>query len=408
MKKALYLIAVLMAFGCKSNSQKTADKPIDLTQVTWEANVNEALAEAGNRDKLLFVECYSPTCPYCQALEPYFKKPEVAKKYNENFVNFKLDVGVAEQVKFLNDRGIWLPSFPMFLYFDKTGKLVHQSSVDPTVESVNNAASIALDPSKNASSYKARFEKGEKSMSFLADYANWARVIKDTTANLAAAAKLFEIYPKDQIGSEESWKLTKKAVTDIDNGFAKHWLMHSKEAGAFEAKDGHAGNEGSILQGILQSSLYSVRAQQYDIPKLNLIKQYMRSTGAGQYADGATWELEVKANIRSGNTKDALAIGEKMVNTYKTNSSALVYITRVFIDNFKDNSFIPTAKKWMATALPGINQDNVKAEYHYELARLNQKAGETADARSNAAMALNLAQKTGGKLEKFQALVNSF
>jgi hypothetical protein len=96
-----------------------------------------------------------------------------------------------------------------------------------------------------------------------------------------------------------------------------------------------------------------------------------------------------------------------MVNNLKTNGSALIYITRVFSNNFKDNSYIPTARKWLAEALPTVNQDNVRAEYYYELARLDQKEGKIDEARKNAAQALTLSQKIQSKDAKFGELINS-
>jgi thioredoxin-related protein len=401
------LIAVLLLFRCQSSSQQKTDKPINENEVTWEADIYQALADAKKQNKLLFVECYSPTCQYCQALEPYFKKPEVAKKYNSNFVNFKLDVGNAELVKFLNERNIWLPSFPMFLFFDGDGKLVHQSGVDPTIESVNGVANLALDPKKRASGYAERFQKGERSVDFLSEYASYARVIRDTTANIQAANALFEAFDKSKIASEESWKLTKKTVSDMDNGFAEYWLNHVKEAAVFESKEGHSGNESNILGGIVQASIYGARSGDIDMAKVNKIKKYMTNLGVGQYIDGYTWELESKALIKEGKGTQALAVGQKMANASKGNGSALVYITRVYTDNFKDNSFIPTARKWLAEALPTINQDNVKAEYFYELARLDQKEGKIEDARKNASQALVLAQKTSTKSSKFGDLINA-
>ncbi|MGR3810725.1 thioredoxin family protein [Jiulongibacter sp. NS-SX5] len=404
--KTFSLLVVLLAFGCKSNSQQ-AEVPINTEEVTWQTDINTAMQMAKDQNKLLFVECYSPNCPYCQALEPYFKNTEVATKYNSNFINYKLNVEEAEQVKFLNSHNIWLPSFPMFLFFDGDGNLVHQAGADPNVASINGNADQALDEDTRASSYAKRFADGERSLEFLTDYANYGKVIKDTSATAIAAEELFKIFPKEELGTKESWELTKKAVNDVDNGFAKYWLNNVAQAAEFEKESGHAGAEQNTLQGIIQNSLYSSKAKDYSIEKINRIKQYMTNTGAGQYVDGATWELESKAYIRDGKGAQALQVGQKMVDKLKTNGSALVYISRVFIDSFKDNSYLPTVKKWMAAALPVIQQDNVKAEYHYEMARINKVEGDLTAAKSNAQTALELSKKSGGTNGKFQKLIDS-
>ena len=411
--RGISILFVLLAIGCKSNSQETTTlkelpaKVVSKTEVTWKADVNLALEEAKNRGELLFIECFSPACPYCMAIEPFFNEPEVAEKYNTNFISYKLNVQEAEQVKFLNDKNIWLPSFPMFLYFDGDGNLVHQSSADPSIASINGNADAALNEKTRASSYAKRFEDGERSVKFLSDFASFTRVTKDTLAGLAAANALFEIYPKDKIGTEESWGLTKKAISDIDNGFAKYWFAHAAQAAAFEAKDGHPDNHNNILGGILQNSLYSPRGQEYNTAKLKNVRGYMSIINAGQYADNVLWEFEVKALIKENKLLQALAIGNKMVTAFKGNGSAHVYIVRVFNDNFTDNSFVLDAKKWLTNALPTLTQDNVKAEYFYEMARLNQKSGELAEAKKNAASAQALATKIESKSTKFSELVNA-
>jgi thioredoxin-related protein len=412
--RGISILFFLLAIGCKSNSQETSvaqkelpAKVVNETEITWKADVNLALEEAKNRGELLFVECYSPTCPYCMAIEPFFKEPEVAKKYNTNFISYKLNVTEAEQVKFLNDKNIWLPSFPMFLYFDGDGNLVHQSSADPSIESLNGNADAALNEKTRASSYAKRFKDGERSIKFLSDYASFTRVTKDTLAGLAAADALYEIYPKDKLGTEESWGLTKKAVSDIDNGFAKYWFAHSAQAGSFEAKEGHVDNHNNILGGILQNSLYSPRGQQYNTAKLKNVRSYMSVINAGQYADNVLWEFEAKAFIKENKLPQALAIGNKMVTAFKGNGSAHVYIARVFNDNFPDNSHVNTTKTWLTNALPSLTQDNVKAEYYYEMARLNQKSGELAEAKKNAAAAKELATKIEAKSSKFSELVTA-
>jgi thioredoxin-related protein len=404
-------LLLLTVLGCQSKTQgtetATEQQAINPNEVTWETDINAALQKAKSSNKILFVECYSPTCPVCQKLEPFFKKPEVAKIYNSNFINFKLDVGNAELVKFLNQRNIFLPSFPQFLFFDGDGKLLHQAEVNPDIPSFELAANTAKSPDKRSSSYPDRFKAGERSLDFLTAYASYARVSRDTAANLAAAAELFKAFPQKDLGSELSWKLTKKCVSDIDNGFAKYWFDHASEAAAIEIKEGHDGNEKNILGGIIQSSLYSPRGQKYGTDKINLIKQYMGKAGAAQYADGVTWEFETKALIREGKAAGALNIGKKMAAMYGSNGQSLVYITKVFNDVYPDASYSVTAKGWMQKAKPLIKENNALAEYYYESARLNQKTGDKVTAKTEALQALNLATTAKVNLQKFNLLVSS-
>jgi thioredoxin-related protein len=408
--KVSTLFAFLFFVSCQSksqsNEQKTSDLAnIDKTKITWNPSIDEALESAKASGKLLFVECYSPTCPVCQSLEPFFKSAEVATKYNSNFINYKLDVGVAEQVKFLNARQIYLPSFPQFLFFDGDGKLLHQADVSPDVKSLVAAADGALSPESRALNLKTKFEKGNRELDLLVQLSAFARLTRDTLTNLQAAEELFKIYPKDQMASETSWKLTKKCVTDVDNGFAKYWFDHVAQAAAFEKKEGHGGNENNILGGIIQSSLYSPRGRNYNAAKLATIKQYMTKSGAGQYADGVTWEFETAALIKEGKPQAALAIGEKMATKYSQNGQSLIYITQVFNDRYPTADYVAKAKGWLLKAKALLNEDKHLAVLYYESARLNQKAGNKAVAKSEAQQARNFAAKAQLDLSKFTALM---
>lgn len=410
--KTAYLLPVffwaLVLPGCQSESkqEQAEEAVIDKNTVTWTPDIPEALAKAKATGKLLFVECYSPTCPICQSIEPHFSTPEVAERYNADFVNYKLDVGVAEQVKFLNDRNIWLPSFPQFLFFDGDGKLVHQGEVTATTESILAVAADAQTPEKRTGNYKTRFDKGERDFDFLVKYGVYTRLIKDTVENRKVGDALFEVFPKNEINSETSWAATKKVITSVDNGFFKHWINQMPRAAEFEKKAGHAGQELHSLGAIVQTSV-AKDARAYNTQQLTQVKDYIRKVGGGEYADTYVWEYETLANLREGKAAAALTIGRNMAAKFATSGPSLVYITKVFNDHFPDNSFLPVAGEWLSTAAPLVTEPNQKAEYHYELARLNLKGGDKATAAVNAREALKVAGTAGSDLKKFNELVNS-
>ncbi|AWW00135.1 TlpA family protein disulfide reductase [Arcticibacterium luteifluviistationis] len=401
------LLFFLLLFCTRTFSQQK-DQVNEITDsVKWKTSISEALTEAKRINKLLFVYCFSPTCPHCQAVSPFFETKEIANKYNHDFISYKLNLSEEEDVKFLTERNITLPSWPRLLFFDRDGNLVHESAGEPFTEDLINTANIALNPLVRAGSFEKRFEEGELSIDFLANYAMFAKVKEDTATQLKVSNVLFSIYPKDRLGSIESWKLTKDCVSDLDNGFAKYWLNHVEEAKQFEINAGSPGNEGNTFRGIIQNSLFGSKGKFYSFAKLGDVRKYIDNIGASEYADNLLWEFETKALIKENKLEHALAIGKKMINTFKGNGSAYVYITRVFTDNFPDNSYVKSAKTWLVSALPTITQDNVRAEYYYELARLNQKDGESEKAKLNAKTAVDLATKIGTKLEKFNTLYES-
>lgn len=409
MKFPLLISAALFFFtGCQSKSQETnSTSQVNTQEITWIPTVEEAFALAKKQNKLVFIECYSPTCPVCQTMEPLFKNPEVAKFYNTNFVSYKLDVGNQEQVAFLNQKNIFLPSFPQFLFFNADGQLVHQGDVVNTVASINGVASMALDPAKRASSYPERLAKGEASIDFLSAYANYALVAKDTVANLTAANRLFDIYPKDKIGSQESWRLTKKCVRDIDNGFAKYWFDHVPQAAAFEKADGHEGLENNILGAIIQASLYSPRGLQYTSTQLQRVKALMGKAGAGQYAEGVTWEYEIRALIRENKAPQALPIGARMYERYKQNPPSVIYIAKVFNDLYPNSSYVAQVKPWLQGIKSLVQADKEWADFYLEWGRMHQKIGDLKEAKLAGEQAKTYATKANIPLDRFMRFLQT-
>lgn len=408
----LSLILTMGFYGCTSDSNKEEKAAVETTlidknQVTWVPEISEALAKAKATGKLLFVECYSPTCPVCQSIEPHFSTPAIAEKYNTDFVSYKLDVGVAEQVKFLNDRNIWLPSFPQFLFFDGDGKLVHQGEVTPTTESILSVANDAMTPEKRTGNYKTRFENGEKDFDFLVKYAVYSRLVKDTLASQKAASTLFEIFPKADINSETSWATTKKAVTTVDNGFFKHWINNQATAKGYEKKQGHPESEvEGVLGRIIQTSI-AKDGKSFSTSQIAEMKNYIRKAGAAEFADTYVWEYEVLANLREGKKEAALNVGKAMAKSFANSGASLVYITKVFNDKYPDNGYIATATEWLKAANPLVNEKNHLAEYNYEVARLSLKAGDKDLAKRSAQDALNVAKSAGLDTKKYANLANS-
>lgn len=366
--------------------------------IVWETDIETAFKKAKAANKLVYVECYLPTCPICMSFEPILKSAKVGEFYNKNFINYKLNGEKPEQVKFLNSKNIHLPNFPLFLFFDPDKNLVHQSEAgEPKEDGVINIGKIAIDPEKRASSYKKRYEAGEKDLNFLISYAYYSRVAKDTATNLVVAKAVYDVFPKEDLNSPISWAITKKVVEDIDNGFAQYWLDHVEEAKNFEVAGGHPGGEQNIFGVIIQSSLYSLRGQSYSSAKINKIKEYMNKVGFGQYAEGATWQFEAKALVKEGHTDQAIGVIDNFARKLATNGAALTFIGSFVLDITTDKTYVPQAEKYIMQGRALLKDNNQLTESYYQSARIQQRKGNIPAARKDLIEARKYA--TLGKLD---------
>ncbi|RFS16698.1 thioredoxin family protein [Emticicia sp. C21] len=366
--------------------------------IVWETDIETAFKKAKAANKLVYVECYLPTCPICMSFEPILKSAKVGEFYNKNFINYKLNGEKPEQVKFLNSKNIHLPNFPLFLYFDPDKNLVHQAEAgEPKEDGVINIGKIALDPDKRASSYKKRYEAGERDLNFLINYAYYSRVVKDTATNLVVAKAVYDVFPKDDLNGPISWAITKKVVEDIDNGFAQYWLEHVDAAKQYEAAGGHPGGEQNIYGVIIQSSLYSLRGQSYSSAKINKIKEYMNKVGFGQYAEGATWQFEAKALVREGQTASAIGVIDNFAKKLATNGAALTFIGSFVLDITTDNTYVPQAEKYIMQGRPLLKDNTQLTESYYQAARAKQRKGDIVAAKKDLVEARKYA--TLGKID---------
>ena len=97
---------------------------ISFYQGTWE----EALEQAKQEEKLLFVDAYTTWCGPCKKMSStVFPQQEVGDYYNENFISIKLDMEKENGMRF----GLKYPvsAYPTMFYIAGDGEVVHVVAV---------------------------------------------------------------------------------------------------------------------------------------------------------------------------------------------------------------------------------------------------------------------------------------
>jgi thiol-disulfide isomerase/thioredoxin len=353
--------------------------------ISWEPTIQGAFAKAKAQNKPVFVECFHPNCPICMSLEPTLKNAEVGKFYNQNFINYKLNLSDAKQVKFLNDKKIYLPGFPLFLYFDKNQNILHHTDPINTPKDFVMHGRSALDPNTQSGTAWKRYQAGSRDISMMSGLAYLLRITQDTTRNIKVANDLYTAYPKDKLSSQESWEIAKKCLMDVDNGFAEFWLRNLATARKYEEAKGHAGNETNAMGMLVQMAIYSPKASKYSLAKVNKLKQYMNLIGAGQYIASNTWQIEAQALIREQGQDKAMSFIQNMVSQ-TSQPQMLVYYVTFYNVNFPDGKLASQVRNWLNTALPQLKAPLDIANARYESARLYKKAGDASKAKQELAL----------------------
>lgn len=103
--------------------------------------VKEAMAKAKKTGKLIFIDCYTNWCGPCKRMAATsFKDAEVAKVYNDQFINVKVEMEKDAEGPELA-RMYSVRAYPTLLVIDGNGKIVKQVIGGQDVAGLLNLAS---------------------------------------------------------------------------------------------------------------------------------------------------------------------------------------------------------------------------------------------------------------------------
>jgi tetratricopeptide (TPR) repeat protein len=283
---------------------------------------------------------------------------------------------------------LFVPSLPLFLYFDPQQNLVHFAMSNNSADEVIRHGTNALNPQARSQTMKARYQQGERSANFLIDYAMLSRVTKDTVANIAAMNDYARQQSPATFANQTNWLAMQKLVLDFENPMFQYMLSHldqyRKAYGADQTEQ--------VAENILMSSLFSSRGAQYPVAKIVQIRQDLVKIGIDQkVAANRTLLPEVNAYFRAGQTAKAVERMDNQVNTNQLSVPEYLYISRLFNRNSPDAVDAPTVAKWAGKALAMRPPAKEQADLYNELAEAYRRGGRTADAQKAAQKAKELA-----------------
>ena len=123
MNNRLFLIGLIFLFSCKNDVKET------LVEAKWGDNLELALNQASDSDKIVMIDFMAQWCPPCKKMDQEtFSDQSVIKKLNE-FILLKIDVDIQQDVakKYNgNARKYGGMGIPNILFLDKEKNIVHR------------------------------------------------------------------------------------------------------------------------------------------------------------------------------------------------------------------------------------------------------------------------------------------
>jgi len=202
--RSLFLIAILAVLSASSMKAQG----IEFFQGTWE----EALEEAKQQEKIIFVDAYTTWCGPCKRMaKNIFPLQQVGEVYNANCINIKLNMETEEGLKF--QRKYPVTAYPTFYFIDEKGEAILNVKGGRTMEDFIQLAKTAAGKVDRSVDFVKAYEEGDRDPELVYNY------VKALNKAGKPSLKIANDYIRSQkdLTTEQNLKFIFVATTQADS-----------------------------------------------------------------------------------------------------------------------------------------------------------------------------------------------
>lgn len=178
---------------------------------TWQEALNKAKAE----NKLIFMDCYTSWCGPCKMLaRDVFTDPDVAKFFNEHFVNVKFDMEKGEGVTLKEKYGV--NAFPTLNFIDAQGELQHCLVGAAPAEILLGQAQKVLD-GKGLTALTQAYADGNREPEFVTSYLEALGMASKSAEAEKVCLEYFNTLDKAKLQEKPYWDLFAEYIDDVNS-----------------------------------------------------------------------------------------------------------------------------------------------------------------------------------------------
>lgn len=379
------MILVFYSLICRAQS-------IDFVGTSWE----ETVQNAAKSDKQIFLYAETKSCRYCRQMEKeVFTNQQVINYYNSGFINYKIDIedgGIGEALA----KQYGIAGFPTYLYFDKNGKKLHQSSGFKQAVDFIQDGKNASDPNTALFSLLARYDGGERSPDLLFSLSNALTqyMVNDNPKEIIAAEYL-NTQSLAEMESEKNLKFIFTSYLDFKSS-ATRFLLQNQEK--FVPLFGKADVEKRSQRIVTQTANAAGRTNDA------LLLQDVKKIAATSFADTGKILSLIQIYYYSGQ-KDWLNYAKATLAYGATVGAAdwqTMYETGAYLKHFAKD---PEALKIGVQIMQKVLKLNKTYEHLCIYAQLQKKVGNNALALKAAKEALEVSKDKGDDESEAQELI---
>ena len=358
--------------------------------IQFESNTwTNVLAKAKADKKLVFLDAYAAWCGPCKAMaKQTFTDSEVAKLYNAQFINAKIDMEKGEGPGLASRYQV--EAYPTLLFVDGDGAVVHRALGYHDAAQFIALGTAANDPAKSQRGLDQRYANGERSPAFISSYLAAKADANDPGVNQIAA---------DYLQTQTDW--TTAGNMEIILNFANDpaaapFDYFMKNRAQFTAQFGE--------EAVTEKAQIALMQYLKTHPEASTVEaqQAIRRIIGGEQGEKLAAYYPVMAYQQSGETDQYAAAAMAYMNRYPPATwNELNEMAWGFYENVSDRKMLETALGWA--------KKSVVLEANYAntdtLAALYAKLGKKKQAIEQAKKAIALAKVSGDDYASTQKLL---
>ncbi|RAR50846.1 thioredoxin domain-containing protein [Flavobacterium lacus] len=336
-------------------------------KVNFETTVDDAFRKAKKENKLVFIEYYNEECTICKSIEPLFSNKEMADFYNKNFVSYKINTKGGLQGKdslFMAETKIKFQGVPYFMFFDQNKNFIHYSGAKSDLDYLLNIGKTALNPEQRTGSLQAKYDAGDRTIKTLYAYTDVAQLYQDDELSNTISNQLFEVYPKQNLGTRQSYLILKNSVFSIDNGFFIYWYQNRSNLKDFE-KGSKSGEEIKVLERIVLESIQKQKSN-WDLIQIEKVKEYTIGLGLSKSGNDFLWEEEAQLLLKNNQHSEAILLMQSLLEESQNNLFSTLYITEIFLNFTLDKVTLQTILSELEKLTKQEMDVEQKADMYYQ------------------------------------------
>jgi len=397
----LWIIYVLLIVKFSFASNTLAPNNISKEVAFFEGSWNEVLAIAKKENKPVFVKVYADWCLPCKHMEQtVFTFDKIVDYYNNNFINYKIDVESIEGSKFKHKYNV--SAIPDLLFFDINGQLTHRDAGQKNMQELlamaqnvivekdnedhllivrdNRGAEKEQEP--NLNSMQRQYDAGFRKPRFLYDF---AYLLKQQNVPYNQVVDDYLVKCK-RVKDEKTMKLVYDFANDLDSR-AIDILIKNKDV--FSEKYGVQHIRSKIKSAIVSTATIAISSREDEF--LKKMKKVIQKSGL---PDAKEFEFNMLSSYYDGihDVEKYTKVLRKYMKKYDGKDAGYWHLmSSKLMTASESKKNLKTAKKWIEHSIYLHPQYYNYESYAYVLKML----GKRQKALSAARKAIAIAQKEG-------------